>query len=270
VAARALRAWLRAAVLQVPARHVEDVNNVGVATVAAQGMRHAHVANTATAPFTHASTLTPIPIPQHAKQRHHKTYSRPPAKIATPASGSDVAARDRRAWLRAAVLQVPALTLKMSTTLEKATVRCTRHQTRTRLQNTTNNPSLTHPPHTHTHPATRQTKTSQDVHWPPAKIATPAFGSDVAARYISSLAESCGTQSSRPHVEDVNNFGVGTIWRHCTRHETRSRRQQSHKPFTHASPSRSYPSCYTPNKPSQDLHWPPAKITASGSDVATR
>jgi hypothetical protein len=42
----------------------------------------------------------------------------PPAKIATPTFGSDVAARRIRATLRAAVFQAPDVTLKMSTALE--------------------------------------------------------------------------------------------------------------------------------------------------------
>ncbi len=147
---------------------------------AAHGMRHAHVANTATPP----SLTHPPHTHTHPATRQTKTsqdVQEPPAKIATPASGSDVAARPSRPWLRAAVLQAPAVTLKMSTTLE-GLLFAAQGMRHAHVANTATPPSLTHPPHTQTHPATCQTNTSQDVQEPPAKIATPASGSDVAAR----------------------------------------------------------------------------------------
>ncbi len=100
-------------------RHVEDVHSVGVA--AARCAKHE------TCTRNQQSNLRPLkhPIPQPA-QRNTQRYEKsrwqrvlpPPAKIATPRFGSDVAARFCRPTLRAAVLQAPDVTLKMSTALE--------------------------------------------------------------------------------------------------------------------------------------------------------
>jgi hypothetical protein len=110
----------------------------------------------------------------------------PPAKIATPRFGSDVAARSDRATLRAAVLQAPDVALKMSTALEgflpseqgmrlaHAISKATSAHSSIRFPN----------PHNTTRIDAKicQKSTWQHVPLPPAKIATPTFGSDVAAR----------------------------------------------------------------------------------------
>ena len=85
----------------------------------AQGMRLAHaISKPNLRPLNHPifSTRTT----QHAKIRKQtwQYVLSPPAKIATPTFGSDVAARRSRATLRVAVLHVPDVTLKMSTASE--------------------------------------------------------------------------------------------------------------------------------------------------------
>jgi hypothetical protein len=123
---------------------------------------------------------------QHAKLHKSTQYHAhcPPAKIATPKFGSDVAAMDPRATLRAAVLQAPEVALNMSTALEKllpltaqgmrtanAICKATRAHSRSESKMTT----------------TQHTKivenniASTHVLQPPAKIASPIFGSSVAA-----------------------------------------------------------------------------------------
>ena len=62
--------------------------------------------------------ISGIPRNQSSQMNHKHDAPVPPANIATPSFGSDVAARKNRAALRAAVVQAPLLTLKMSTTLE--------------------------------------------------------------------------------------------------------------------------------------------------------
>ena len=53
----------------------------------------------------------------------------PPAKIANPAFGSDVAARNNPALLRAAVVHVPEVASKMSTTLDTPSASEKKHET---------------------------------------------------------------------------------------------------------------------------------------------
>jgi hypothetical protein len=96
-----------------------------------------------------------------------------PANNATPSFGSDVAAKNSGAKLRAAVLHVPELTLKMSTKLLPTQSMLQRRQSTWKTT------------HTQTYPTKQrklQGKSTQPVPEPPAKIATPKFGSDVAAR----------------------------------------------------------------------------------------
>ncbi len=127
-------------------------------------MRHAHVVNPQHSLVTHPSpSYTRVHIPQQPKQTSQDVIVpqcsaeldgrvlQPPAKIATPASGSDVAARLYRALLRAAVLHVPAVTLKMSTTLEVPlpSAQGMRHA---HVVEQKHRP-FTHPSPSHTHPS---------------------------------------------------------------------------------------------------------------------
>ena len=151
--------------------HVEDVHNTGSCTRHETRTRrkHNHI------PPTHASPSHPYPS-RNTPNKQSQDVHWPPAKIATPASGSDVAARLPRAWLRAALLQVPALTSKMSTTLKAA-------QGMRHAHVTTTSTSPHHNSRIPLAPILQHLKQkSQDVLLPPAKIATPASGSDVAAR----------------------------------------------------------------------------------------
>ena len=98
-------------------RHVEDVHNGG-GTGAAFCARHE------TCTRNQQTNLRPLkhPIPQPAQHNTQKSTRQhvpaPPAKIATARFGSDVAPILSRATLRAAVLQFPDVTLKMSTAME--------------------------------------------------------------------------------------------------------------------------------------------------------
>jgi len=120
-----------------------------------------------------------------------------------------------------------------------AATHCATHETCTRNQQTKPRP-LNHPiPQPNTQHNTRKIRklTWQHVLPPPAKIATPRFGSDVAARANSSYAESCSAPSSRRHVEDVNSVGVAAA--RCARHETCTRNQQTKpRPLKHPIPQR--------------------------------
>jgi len=103
-------------------RHVEDVHSIGV-DAARCARRETCIRNQQAnpRPLNH-----PIPQPKQYNTQacalHENSTKQhvlqPPAKIATPRFGSDVAARPVRATLRAAVLQAPDVTLKMSTALE--------------------------------------------------------------------------------------------------------------------------------------------------------
>jgi hypothetical protein len=159
-------------------RHVEDINSVGVA--AARCARHETCTrNQQTKPRT---LKHPIPRPaQHNTQKVRKLTRQhvlpPPAKIATPTFGSDVAARANRPSLRAAVLQAPDVTLKMSTALE-LTLPAAQGM---RLAHAISKPNPAHSSIRFPN-ANNNKSICQHVLQPPAKIATPTFGSDVAAR----------------------------------------------------------------------------------------
>jgi hypothetical protein len=184
--------------------------------------------------LTHASPSHSYPYcytPNKTSQDVHV----PPAKIATPAFGSDVAARFDRATLRAAVLQAPDVTSKMSTTLEKVPAA---HGIRQAHAIDT----ITAPPHSRIPltliPILLHTKQNNTRR-------TPATSEDRDSRIrqrrgckqTPSLAESCGAPSSRRNVEDVNNTGEA-IFR-CTRHQTSTRHRYdnnpplAHPPHTH-------------------------------------
>jgi hypothetical protein len=98
-------------------RRVEDVHSVGGYAVANCARHDTCTRNQQTQPPPTQPSHSPTRTTQHAKIRK-QTWQHvpwPPAKIATPRFGSDVAASHVRATLRAAVLQAPDVTLKMST-----------------------------------------------------------------------------------------------------------------------------------------------------------
>jgi hypothetical protein len=168
-------------------RHVEDVHSHGVEGAAAYAMHETCTRNQQTnlRPLRHH-----IPQPkQHNTQRYKKSTWQhvqwPPAKIATPTFGNDVALREYRASLRAAVLQAPDVALKMSTAVEPLVPPAAQGM---RLAHAIRKAASDHSsiPYPNPHNTTRKdTKKSiwQHVPPPPAKIAIPWFGSDVAARY---------------------------------------------------------------------------------------
>ncbi len=106
----------------------------------------------------------------------------PPANIASPSFGSDVAARYARATLRAAVVHIPLFALKMSTVLAGllAPAQGISIQRRQQMRTTKLASMISPPPHT-TPPAINNFNTCYAL-WPPANIAIPSFGSDGAAR----------------------------------------------------------------------------------------
>ncbi len=106
----------------------------------------------------------------------------PPANIASPSFGSDVAARYTRATLRAAVVHIPLLELKMSTVLTTpiAPAHGISNQRR-QLKQTSQLASIFPPPQNKPPPEINHFNTCY-APWPPANIASPSFGSDVAAR----------------------------------------------------------------------------------------
>jgi hypothetical protein len=100
-----------------PRRRVEDVNNIRLAAVhCARRELWAHDQRSALLPLTHP--LSQTNASRISSNKHNKRVPWPTENNASPAFGSDVAARLYLATLRTAVLQVPAVTLKMSTTFE--------------------------------------------------------------------------------------------------------------------------------------------------------
>jgi hypothetical protein len=149
-------------------------------------MRLAHTQSANQPPPTQPSD-SPTHTTQLAKIRKStwQHVPRPPAKIAIPTFGSDAAASHIRFALRAAVLQVPDVTLKMSTALERPLIAA--QGMRLAHTQSANQPPPTQPSDSPTHTtqlAKIRKSTWQHVPPPPAKIATPTFGSDVAARSV--------------------------------------------------------------------------------------
>jgi hypothetical protein len=222
-------------------RRVEDVHSVGGYAVANCARHETCTRNQQTQHPPTEPSYSPARTTQHAKIRK-QTWQHalePPAKIATPRFGSDVAARYNRATLRAAVLQASDVTLKMSTAFKTLLPPAVQGMRLARAISKPNLRPLNHPispfnPHnttrkdTKTNMATRTRATSEDR------------DSEIRQRCnckpCSSYAESCSAPSSRRHVEDVHSVGVAEAVR-CARHETCTRNQQTQPPPTQPSHS---------------------------------
>jgi hypothetical protein len=115
VAASPHRPWLISPVLQEEEKTSTTLENETLA--ATKSIRHAHTINTPH--FLNRCNPLAKHIQQQLEHMSMDVRDVPPAKIATPASGSDVAAKLPRARVRIAALQVPVATLKISTTLDE-------------------------------------------------------------------------------------------------------------------------------------------------------
>ncbi len=104
----------------------------------------------------------------------------PPANIASPSFGSDVAERAYRATLRAAVVHISLVALKMSTVLTGAPA-ASAQGISNQLWQQKQPVSLARMPPIHTTPPAINFNTCYAPR-PPVNIASPSFGSDVAAR----------------------------------------------------------------------------------------
>ncbi len=159
----------------------------------------------------------------------------PPANIATPRFGSDVAARRCRATLRAAVLQVPDVALKMSTALEGLLPTAQGM----RLAHAISKPTSAHSAVRFPNPHNTTSKDAKNNMATRTKATSEDRDSEIRQRcgckIISCYAESCSAPSSRRHVEDVHSVGVAAA--RCARHETCTRNQQKQLPPTQASDS---------------------------------
>ncbi len=117
----------------------------------------------------------------------------PPANIASPSFGSDVAATKYRATLRAAVDHIPLAALKMSTVLTAsllapgplAAAQGISNQRR-QLKHTSRLASILPPPPHAPSPAINNFNTCC-APTPPAKGARPSIGSDVTAKYVRAM-----------------------------------------------------------------------------------
>ena len=136
-------------------RHVENVHNVGEAA-ARCARRETCTRKSAKQPPPTQPSDSPTRTTQHTKVRKSTWHNAPspPAKIAR--FGSDVAARYLRATLRAAVLQVPEATSKMSTALEPMTLPAARGM---RLAHAISKPNLR--PLNHPIPQPKQNNTQR-------------------------------------------------------------------------------------------------------------
>ena len=156
------------------------------------------------------------------------------------------------------MLQVPAVTLKMSTTLEKEpptpTAQGVRH---------------THTPYKATPHATTQTK-------PTTRTEASSEDRDSKVRQRcgcktkSSCAESSSAPSSCRHVQDVHNIGVATV--RCTRRETLAHSQIKSHSCNSGIPLTKQRLMQQLKQNQQHVLTPPAKIATPrfGSDVAAR
>jgi hypothetical protein len=100
-----------------PIRRIEDVHRTETVRVTCPCATQQQSATAAQAQRVSSKHHTP---PITAINTHYAPI--PPANIASPSFGSDVAAKACRATLRAAVLQVPLVALKMSTVLRAVPV----------------------------------------------------------------------------------------------------------------------------------------------------
>jgi hypothetical protein len=134
------------------------------------------------------NTCPPTPTSHHlaiSKNQNRISHAPlPPANMANPWFGSDVAARSPLATLREAVVQSPVIALKMSTTLLELLVPAQRISTRLQHLKARLLPRNTCPPTpTSHHLAMSKTQNIiSHIPRPPANMANPWFGSDVAAR----------------------------------------------------------------------------------------
>jgi hypothetical protein len=104
-----------------------------------------------------------------------------PANMANPCSGSDVAARELPAALSAAVVQRPLVASKMSTTLRQLPAQAQRISAHLQRLKARLLPPNTRPHHTPSHNINNSNKNYIPL-YPPANMANPCSGSDVAAR----------------------------------------------------------------------------------------
>jgi hypothetical protein len=143
-----------------PRRRVEDVNNIRLMIRCARRESWTHHQRSSLLQLTHPHSQTIAPRISSNKQNKH--VQPPPAKIASPALGSDVAARPLRALLRAAVLQVPAVASKMSTTFDSVpSAKALNHGLTISAAPSSHSRIPTHKP---SHPASAQTNTTNTYH----------------------------------------------------------------------------------------------------------
>jgi hypothetical protein len=212
--------------------HIEDVNNIGGISRIRTCRRHETCTRHQHNPHTPHSCipLAPKLIMQKLKRTQQHVLV-PPAKIATPAFGSDVAARSDRATLRAAVLQAPFVTLKMSVTLQGMDCQDLTTAEGMRLAHVINTPH-THPTHAciliAPNPILQQLKqTTTRTTRATGKNRDSRIRQRRGCKIRSSYAEDRSAPSSRHHVKDVNNIGV------CRRHETCTHHQHTtHTPHS--------------------------------------
>ena len=182
VAARLYRATLRAAVVHIPLLALKMSTVLTSPLASAQGISNQQRQLKQTSQI--ASILPPLPhTPKPTIKGFNACYApiKPPANIASPSFRSDVAARYDRLTLRTAVVHIPLLALKMSTVLKLSVASAQGISNQQRQQKQTL--SLATMPLTHEPPpAINDFNTSYALE-PPANIASPSFGSDVAARY---------------------------------------------------------------------------------------
>jgi hypothetical protein len=135
------------------------------------------------------NTCPPTPTSHHlaiSKTQNRISHAPlPPANMANPWFGSDVAARANLATLREAVVQRPVIASKMSTALLTPLAAAQRISTRLQHLKARLLPRNTCPPTPTSHHLAISTTQNRISHapLPPANMANPWFGSDVAAGF---------------------------------------------------------------------------------------
>jgi hypothetical protein len=282
VAASQYRASLRAAVVHFPllalkisttalpewrptAQHISNPQRL----LKALHLQPNHIPPASSPPKTHITK-------QHKSQNEgHKPW--PPAKMASPWFGSDVAARFHRATLRAAVFHFPLIASKISATALPEPLPTAQHISNPKRSTCNPTASLPLPsPKTHN---TRQNQSQNKDHKPkpPAKMASPWFGNDVAARsnraslraavvHFPLLASKISTTAllPLPPVQRISNLHRLLKALHL----------QPSRILLAFSPPKTHNSCTKQHQSQNESQkpWPPATMASPwfGSDVAVR
>ncbi len=256
VAASSCRPTLRAAVVHIPLLALKMSTILSAQSISNQRRRLEQTSQLA--------SILPLPLhtPTPAINDFDTCYAlKPPVNIASPSFGSDVAESHSRAKLRAAVVHIPLVALKMSTVLTGEPLAPAQgiSNQRRQLKQTSQLASIFPPPQNN-HFNTRYAL------WPPANIASPSFGSDVAARYTRATLRAAVVHIPLLALKMSTVLGPAQGIRNPRRQHKQTSQLASILPQPpHAPPPaiNNFSTCYAPAPPPANIASP-----SFGSDVA--